>query len=154
VEDYYFLPHRAAGPASNAVYFLRPAAEGEKVGGQAELVPAYGVCVYLGASGCTLPRGAMPIGCVTALPCRPGRGREVDKEQAPAVWGGAPGQAVIALYEAWARARDPQAAVGPAALAASVRAASNEVGVGLMSAGVALKRLMVAAARAKLARDG
>jgi hypothetical protein len=112
IEDYY-LPEDDSPP----IFFLRPAAVGERPGSVADYVPSYGVCGNLTCNGCSLPRSEMPTGCLVALPCRTdGLRPSLDREQVPRVWGTVLGRSVIDSFERAIRAQFPDRRVGMAAL--------------------------------------
>lgn len=134
VKDYYLGDD---GPK----FYLRPAAVGETAGELSPVMPMYGACALLGPRGCTLARPDMPIGCVAALACDPRRNVAVDKIQAPAVWGGEAGAAVLRDYDAANRRRDPEAALSAEDLTPRLLAMANPMGVLLMQVGGLLKRL-------------
>ena len=128
VKDYYLGDD---GPK----FYLRPAAVGETAGELSPVMPMYGACVLLGPRGCTLARPDMPIGCVAALACDPRRNIAVDKSQAPVVWGGEAGAAVLRDYDSANRRRDPKAALSAEDLAPRLLAMANPMGVLLMQMG-------------------
>jgi hypothetical protein len=93
----------------NIQFFLRPSAVGEVRGEAASALAMHGVCSNLGPNGCTISRLDRPIGCVTALPCRPDLHVAIDAEQASIIWGGELGKKVLQAFDEENRQRNPSA---------------------------------------------
>jgi hypothetical protein len=93
----------------NVQFYIRPPAVGEVRGEAASALAMYGVCSNLGPNGCTIPWLDRPIGCVTALPCRPDLQVEIDKDQASKIWGGELGKKVLQAFDEENRQRNPSA---------------------------------------------
>jgi hypothetical protein len=119
VEDYFLgneMTRGAGDEAVETVFYLRPRMSSEGAGGLAPMIPTVGSCSRLGPGGCTLARGEMPVGCISAFACREGSG--YDKNRAPEMWGTDEGRDLIRRFEAESRRQTPDIALGQRAVLA------------------------------------
>ena len=104
VKDYFIVDDYC-----NIQFYLRPPAVGDVRGEAASALALHGVCSNLGPNGCTISRPDRPIGCVTALPCRPDLHVAIDAERASIIWGGELGKQVLQAFDEENRQRNPLA---------------------------------------------
>ncbi len=98
IEDFYY------GKQDNVAYFyLRPRLRHELGGQRAPFFTKRGQCFFLGASGCTLKRQDMPLGCVVASGCQ--LGLSADKSEAPMIWGTQNGKKALCEFETFNKAQ-------------------------------------------------
>lgn len=112
VEDFYL---DELGEGVPPVFYLRPRMNSERAGGVAPMIPTVGSCSRLGPGGCTLARGEMPIGCISAYACR--AAPSYGKSRAVEMWNTNEGRELIRLFEEESRRQTPGSVLGTEAVA-------------------------------------